>query len=165
MTGLLLILTLGAVKSLMSATGEEIGWRGLLVPELAKVTSFRNTALISGLVWASWHMPLIIGADYRGAGTPLIYSIICFAAMAVALSFIMAWLVLKSGSFWPAALFHAMHNLWIQAVFDGATVANPSTGWWTGEFGAGLAITGAIAAYLLIRTAGEPGREALPKTD
>jgi membrane protease YdiL (CAAX protease family) len=150
-TGLLLILTLAAVKSLMSATGEEIGWRGLLVPELAKVTSFRNTALISGLVWASWHMPLVLGADYRGAGTPLIYSILCFTVMAVSMSFVMAWLVLKSGSFWPAAVLHAMHNLFIQAVFDSATVGKASTGWWTGEFGAGLAITTAIAAFLILR--------------
>jgi membrane protease YdiL (CAAX protease family) len=156
--GLGLMLTMGAIKSLMSATGEEIGWRGLLVPELAKITSFRNTALISGLVWASWHMPLVIGADYRGAGTPLIYSIICFTVMAVGVSCIMAWLVLKTGSFWPGAVLHAMHNLFIQAIFDSATVPKATTAWWTGEFGAGLAITTAIAAILVFRFCGDPKR-------
>ncbi len=142
---------MGAIKSLMFTTGEEVGWRGLLVPELAKTTSFRNVALISGLIWAGWHMPLVLGADYRGGGTPVVFSILCFTVMAVAMSFIMAWITIKSASLWPAALLHASHNLFVQAVFDSATIDKGSTNWWTGEFGAGLAITTAIAAFLILR--------------
>lgn len=153
--GLLMIATVGALSGLISATGEEIGWRGLLVPELAKITSFRNTALISGAVWASWHMPLLIGADYHGEGTPIAYSLICFTAMIIALSFVTAWLTLKSGSFWPAALIHATHNLFVQNVFDGATIEGPAANWLTGEFGAGLAVTIAATAWLLVRTGGD----------
>jgi len=149
--GLLMIASVGALMGMISATGEEIGWRGLLVPELAKVTSFRNTALISGLIWAAWHMPLMIAANYHGEGTPIAYSLICFAAMIVALSFVMAWITLKSRSLWPAAVLHATHNLFVQGVFDGATVETASTNWLTSEFGAGLAITIAIAALLLVR--------------
>lgn len=37
-------LTLGMVQNLISGLGEEIGWRGLLVPELARMTSFTKTA-------------------------------------------------------------------------------------------------------------------------
>jgi membrane protease YdiL (CAAX protease family) len=152
LTGLLLIATLGALTGLLSATGEEIGWRGLLVPELAKITSFRNTALVSGVIWALWHMPLMIGANYHGEGTPIAYSLLCFAAMVVAMSFVMAWITLKSRSFWPAALLHSTHNLFVQAVFDGATIETPSTNWWTGEFGAGLVVTISIAAFVLVRS-------------
>jgi membrane protease YdiL (CAAX protease family) len=162
-TGILLILTLGMIKSLMSATGEEIGWRGLLVPELAKITNFRTTALISGLVWASWHMPLALGADYHGKGTPLLYSVLCFYVMAVSLSFIMAWAVLRSGGFWPAALLHASHNLFVQAVFDSATVERASTNWWIGEFGAGLAITISVVAYVILRGSRIEDLEAIDK--
>ncbi len=151
-TGLLLLASLGALTGLVSASGEEIGWRGLLVPELAKVTSLRNTAIISGVIWALWHMPLMIGANYHGEGTPIAYSLLCFAAMVVALSFVMAWITLKSRSFWPAALLHASHNLFVQAVFDGATIENESTNWWTGEFGAGLAIAISVAAFVLLRS-------------
>lgn len=150
-TGFLMIATLGALMGLVSATGEEIGWRGLLVPELAKVTSFRNTALISGLIWAAWHMPLMVTAGYRGEGTPLLYSLACFTLMIVALSFIMAWITLKSGSFWPAALLHSTHNLFVQGVFDSATIEGPAANWLTGEFGIGLVITVAIAAFLILR--------------
>jgi uncharacterized protein len=149
--GLMFIASFGALTGLISATGEEIGWRGLLVPELAKLTGFKNVALISGGVWAAWHMPLMIGADYHGEGTPIFYSLACFAAMIVALSFVMAWITLRSRSLWPAALLHSTHNLFVQNIFDGATVETAATNWWTGEFGAGLAIAIALAAWLLIR--------------
>jgi membrane protease YdiL (CAAX protease family) len=115
------------------------------------MTSFRNTALLSGGIWALWHMPLMILANYHGEGTPLAYSLACFAAMIVGLSFVMAWITLKSGSFWPAALLHATHNLFVQGVFDSATVETSQTNWWTSEFGAGLAIALAVAAIVLIR--------------
>src|SRR5205085_7195504 len=91
---------LGSVQSLLSATGEELGWRGFLVPTLARMTTFGRTALISGAIWAAWHVPLILFADYN-AGTPAWYGVPCFAAMVVALAVVLAWLRLRSGSVWP----------------------------------------------------------------
>lgn len=149
--GIAMLATLGTLSGLVSATGEEIGWRGLLVPELAKLTNFRNTALLSGAVWASWHMPLLIGANYHGEGTPIAYSLICFTAMAIALGTVMAWLTLRSASLWPAALLHATHNLFVQGLFDSATVNRGQAHWLTSEFGLGLAVTLTIAAVLLAR--------------
>lgn len=152
--GLLLIATAGALGGLISAAGEEIGWRGLLVPELAKITSFRNTALLSGAIWATWHMPLIIGANYRGEGTTILYSMGCFTAMIIALSVVMAWITMRSSSLWPAVLLHATHNLFVQTVFDGALIEGPNANWLTGEFGVGLAVTISIAAALLWKFGG-----------
>jgi membrane protease YdiL (CAAX protease family) len=152
LTGVLLIASAGLIGTLISGTGEEIGWRGLLVPELAKITSFRNTALISGLIWAAWHMPLVLGANYRGEGTSLAYSVVCFTLMVLALSFLMAWITLLSGSLWPAALLHAAHNLFVQSIFDYATFETKRVDWLTGEFGVGIALTIAVAAWLLTRS-------------
>ncbi len=132
-------LVVGSLQSLLSATGEELGWRGFLVPAIARTKSFRMTALISGATWAGWHFPLILGADYNG-GTPPWYSVLCFAVMVVAMGFPFAWLRLRSGSVWPAAILHASHNLFIQAFFDRVTVDTGPTRWLTGEFGAGLAL-------------------------
>ena len=42
--------TFGLVGSMSRALGEEIGWRGFLVPEMSKTFSFTATALISGIV-------------------------------------------------------------------------------------------------------------------
>ena len=131
----------------------------MLVPELAKITGFRNTALLSGAIWAAWHMPLIIGANYHGVGTPVAFSAICFVAMIMAFGVIMAWITLKSRSLWPAALLHSVHNLIIQTVLDGATVAGPKTAWLTGEFGIGLAVTVALAAALVLHFGGIPRRD------
>lgn len=151
LAGLALLFSLGVLMSVVSATGEEIGWRGLLVPELAKLTGFRNLSLISGAIWGLWHMPLILFANYHGEGTSTLYSLGCFLVMIVGLSFLMAWLRLSSGSLWPAALLHATHNLFVQGVFDGATVNGGPPDYWVGEFGAGLALTIGISAYILTR--------------
>ena len=145
-----LILTVGLFDKVSRALGEEIGWRGLLVPELLKVTSFRNTALISGLVWALWHFPLIIFADYKAAGTPVPFQLGCFAVMVVSSSFLYAWLRMRSGSVWPAALLHAAHNLLIQSLLDQATVNRSGAFYLTTEFGAGIAACTVLVAWLVL---------------
>ncbi len=139
--------TLGMIPSSFSALGEELGWRGFLVPELSKVTSFGWVGFLSGLIWASWHMPLIIGADYHG-DNPTWYSIACFAIMVIAMGYVFAWIRLKSGSVWPAMLLHASHNLFVQAIFNPLTRKTPFINYTIGEFGAGLAI--ALVAVALI---------------
>ena len=100
----------------------------------------------------------MIAADYRGEGTPILYSLACFALMIVGLSFIMAWITLRSGSLWPAALLHASHNLFVQGIFDAATVEGPAANWLTSEFGIGLAVTVAIAAFLVARSGTSGGK-------
>jgi membrane protease YdiL (CAAX protease family) len=95
--------TVGIVPSSATALGEEIGWRGFLVPELAKVTSFTKVALLSGFGWAMWHYPLFLFADY-GAGMPKLFSMTCFTISVVGLSFLYAWMRLASGTVWTAVL-------------------------------------------------------------
>jgi membrane protease YdiL (CAAX protease family) len=148
--GVAFFLFAGTLQSLVSATGEELGWRGFLVPALAQRFSFARVAVISGAIWAAWHMPLIIFADYNG-GTPAWYSVLCFAVMVVALGFPFAWLRLRSGSVWPAAILHASHNLFVQAFFDRVTVDTGPTRWLTSEFGAALALAVVATAWLFWR--------------
>lgn len=45
---------------LMAALGEEIGWRGFLLPRLQHRFGILTSALIIGVVWGLWHLP----ADY-----------------------------------------------------------------------------------------------------
>jgi membrane protease YdiL (CAAX protease family) len=68
--------SLGLVGKISCALGEEIGWRGFLVPELSKVVGFPGIGLISGLMWAVYHypvLPVLIFADYN-AGAPAWYN-------------------------------------------------------------------------------------------
>lgn len=148
---LFLIGSIGMVHSVANGLGEEIGWRGFLVPELFKTMGLTGTALFSGLVWALWHYPVLIGADYN-AGTPTWYGLTCFTVMVLALSFIFAWMRLKSGSLWTAALLHASHNLYVQGIFTPLTRKSGNTAWFFDEFGIVLPIvTIAFAIFFWTR--------------
>ncbi|MGD2115653.1 MAG: type II CAAX endopeptidase family protein [Acidobacteriota bacterium] len=143
----------GLVPNAIFALGEEIGWRGFLVPELRRATTFTRTALLSGLVWAAWHMPLILFAGYR-AETPVWFGVVCFTVLVVGVSVPLAWLRLKSGSLWTAMFLHAGHNLYIQSFFDRLTTDAGPTEWIVGEFGAGLALVAAGVGFLFWRRRG-----------
>lgn len=145
--GIALTGTFGLVISISHALGEEIGWRGFLVPELSRTTSFTATAFISGIVWSLWHYPVLIWGDYN-AGTPTWYGLTCFTVMVISLSFIFAWMRLKSGSLWTGAILHASHNLYIQAIFTPLTQNTGKTAWFIDEFGCVLpAIAVVFAIY------------------
>lgn len=149
----LLIITFGVLQSGVSATGEEIGWRGLLVPVLALRLNFTGVALASGLVWALWHYPLIVFGTYNSSA-PRWVALLCFTIMIIATGAMAAWLRLKTGSVWPAAMLHACHNAVIQWLLDPMTVETGRGAWFAGEFGVALAFTSALFAIPIWRTAG-----------
>jgi len=141
----------GMIGSLARALGEETGWRGFLLPRLTGQFGFTAGCLLSGCIWAVWHYPVLLGADYN-AGTDPRYALACFTVMVIAMAFVMGWLRLKSGSLWPCALMHASHNLFIQAVLDRMTAPVGRALYITTEFGAGLALTAcAFAVFFWLR--------------
>lgn len=139
--------TFGLIRYITYGLGEEIGWRGFLVPELAKITGFSQTALISGLIWSVWHYPVLLFADYN-SGTPAWYGLTCFTVMVVGISYPYAWLRLKSGSLWTGAILHGSHNLFIQSVFTPLTYDTGITEYVIDEFGAALAIVSVVVAFI-----------------
>lgn len=147
---LLISMSLGFLKAFTTAFGEEIGWRGFLVKEFSNLTSYTNASWIIGIVWAVWHIPGILFVGYN-AGTSPYFAIPCFTVMIMSLTFIMNWIRLRSGSLWTGAIFHASHNLFIQGVFDLMTKDNEFTKYFTTEFGIGMALIYAIAAYFFWR--------------
>lgn len=138
----------GLLGGLISGTGEELGWRGMLLPELMKITSFNKATLITGAVWTLWHLPLILFADYITPGIPRWYGVIMFTLMVTGLNFVFSWLRSQSGSFWPAAVLHASHNLFIQSIFTPLTHQNHATPYIIDEFGVGLALVGLVLALI-----------------
>lgn len=157
---LVLIAVNGTVGMLVAfgAIGEELGWRGFLVPELYKHYDFTKTSLISGAIWAIYHWPLLIlllGPRLGVSPLPmLVFSLIA----GIGLSTIMAWLRLRSGSVWTAVIFHMALNIHNQGFFENLTI---ETSWLTnyisGEHGLMLAIVSSAAAYLFWRK-----RDSLP---
>jgi membrane protease YdiL (CAAX protease family) len=145
----LLQATVGIIRACAYALGEEIGWRGFLVPELARALSFTQVSIVSGVVWATWHYPAILFAGYN-SGTAW-YGLACFTVMIVGISFVFAWMRLRSGSLWTGMILHGSHNLFVQSVFDQFTTDTGRTQYVTSEFGAALAIAAAAAAFIAWR--------------
>ena len=133
--------------------GEELAWRGYLVPELAKLTNFRNVALISGAIWAVWHWPLIFFAaevtDFDKA--PVWFTLPVFSATIVSAGVVMAWLTLQTGSLWPAVTFHGSQNAITQAFFAEYTSESGNTAYYVSEVGILIAAAWVVAAYLFWR--------------
>jgi membrane protease YdiL (CAAX protease family) len=140
------VATGGVIQNASMTLGEEIGWRGFLVPELAKRMSYTKTSLVSGLIWAAWHSPLLLFADYN-VGTNRWYALGCFSLTCISMSFMLAWLRLKSDSLWPPVLFHASHNVFFPIVFDNLTQNTGHTLLYTTVFGAAPACTSALLAF------------------
>jgi membrane protease YdiL (CAAX protease family) len=130
--------TLLVLLGSLAALGEEIGWRGLLVPELAKRTRFTTVALLSGVIWAVWHYPLLLHGALQTSEPPPWYAVGCFTVLIVAMSFPMAWLRLRSGSLWPAVLFHAAHNAVIQQYLTPLTARTTQANYFVDETGAAM---------------------------
>lgn len=113
--------TIVFLMTLPSVLGEEIAWRGLLVPELSKFMSLTGVALVSGFVWASWHWPLMIFGLYGNDVAPLYYQLLCFTLYLMSLSVIMSYLRFKTGSLWTAVIFHISNNVFMEKVFTPLT--------------------------------------------
>jgi membrane protease YdiL (CAAX protease family) len=102
---LVLAFTLGLIFALI----EEIGMRGYLLPKLLPLGR-RRALLLVGLVHAAWHMPLIFLTPlYHTAGNRLIV-LPLFVGTIVAAGFVFGYLRIYSGSVWPAAIAHSVHN-------------------------------------------------------
>lgn len=154
------------IPSMISALGEEIGWRGFLVPELANWIGFRGAAILSGVVWALWHMVSIVFGGYGAQGTPKAYQIGCFTAMVITSAVVLAWLRMQSGSIWPTVVMHATHNALIQLFFDAITEDTGRTAYFVGEFGIALVIPlAAMAWYFLKYPASHLRGSVVPKPE
>lgn len=102
-SGLFAGLTLNAVF----AFGEEIGWRGYLL-KLFKGKSFLATALWTGIIWGFWHAPLILnGHNYPQHPIAGVFMMI---GMCVALTPMLMYFRLKSGSVIVPAIMHGTFN-------------------------------------------------------
>ncbi|MFT6699554.1 MAG: membrane protease YdiL (CAAX protease family) [Porticoccaceae bacterium] len=146
-----LLLTVGVIKNLGSTLGEEIGWRGFFIFELRKVMSFKSLTIISGVIWAIYHFP-IIHLIY-GNGQNLLLHISAFTIMIIGMSVILAYYTFKSNSLWPAAIYHSVHNIYIQKICTPLTITNDNTTFWIDEYGFMIPIVTTIFAVYFWRKA------------
>ncbi len=92
--------------------GEELGWRGYMMPKLIKLFGMGKAVIIGGVIWGIWHWPLTyaghnFGTDYKG------YPWVGFGGMiflCIFMGILLTFVTVKTGSVWPAAIQHAVNN-------------------------------------------------------
>jgi len=98
---------------------EEIGWRGLLLPELLKKQSKFFASLIVGVIWVIWHFPLWFVKDSPQADLNL--GLFAITVISMSYLFTILW---ETRSIGMCILFHAFFNSY------GTTMNTPSINPW-----------------------------------
>ncbi len=106
--------TLNIVTTIASMTviflGEEIGWRGYMLPRVQQLTSRRRAGLVTGFVHGCFHLPLIlIATTYDEFGSrwfvaPMVVATLTFGGV------FYAYLWDRTHSVWPVAMAHGTIN-------------------------------------------------------
>ncbi|OKI08092.1 hypothetical protein A6A06_35165 [Streptomyces sp. CB02923] len=161
----LLVWVLGGLYGLLSALGEELGWRGYMLTRLVKAEVPRPV-LVTGVIWALWHMPIILGGVYLAdsGGSTLVIALL-FALSILLQNQMICHLRLSSGSVWPCVAYHAVWNAVIQGALAPATTG--SHAWYlVGEQGIILLTVNLAGLALLIGSRLAPrGRPAVLHAD
>ncbi|TJY35955.1 CPBP family intramembrane glutamic endopeptidase [Pontimicrobium aquaticum] len=133
--GVILLGTVEVIRASATTLGEEIGWRGFFIYELRKVLSFAGVSVFSGIIWAAWHWPLLVYYSNN-----VLLEFITFFIVIISMSFIMTYYTFKSNSLWPAVIFHAVSNVYVQKILPPLTEQVEGSEHWLGENGIMFAI-------------------------
>lgn len=89
------------------AFGEELGWRGFLLPKLMPLGEW-NAIILSNVIWGLWHAPAIVqGHNYPGYP---VWGILMMVVFTMLVGIIFSWLYLNTESPWTPALAHGSLN-------------------------------------------------------
>jgi membrane protease YdiL (CAAX protease family) len=125
---LVLAVFIAPVVNFIPCLGEELGWRGFLLPNLLEKFSALKATLISGVIWGVWHAPLIAMGHNYGLGYPTypfggIFSMTVFC---VFLGSIFSYVTIKAKSCIPAVIGHAMFNGFAASGLLFSSITNPN---------------------------------------
>ncbi len=101
-------LTIAPIINMIFALGEELGWRGYLLPKLMPLGQW-PAILLSGAIWGIWHAPTTILHGYNFPQHPYLGVLVGLVGF-ILLGTILSWLYLKARSPWIAALCHGAFN-------------------------------------------------------
>jgi membrane protease YdiL (CAAX protease family) len=149
----------GLIISMFLALGEEIGWRGYLLPHLLPLGRTRGL-LLSGLLQGIWHLPLILLTPFYHTGGDRWTVVILFLLTLTVAGVFYGYLRLTSNSVWPGALAHGAFNMFL-TTFAAMTVAVTTADvleYWAGESGVITLLEVTLgAAWLIYRLQRQPG--------
>ena len=85
---------------------EEVGWRGVLQPELEKILPFSIATVITSVIWTMWHIPLF----FIDGSSQSYVDFRAFSILLIGLSFAQAIIYRYSKNVWLCVLFHCSLN-------------------------------------------------------
>ncbi|MDR5701071.1 CPBP family intramembrane glutamic endopeptidase [Agromyces aerolatus] len=137
------------VVNCFAAFGEEVGWRGWLLPALRPLGTW-PALLISGAIWGVWHAPLILlGYNYQRSDLAGVGFMVVFCVL---VGILIGWLRLRSASVWPAVVAHAALNTAVSAFLIFVDARDLPAGPWGSLLGWPGWILLALAAVVLLVT-------------
>lgn len=137
------------VATVTGSLGEELGWRGYLLPHLRQMGEGK-ALLLSGLLWGFWHLPIMLFTNQYHGGMNLWAYFPLFLATIVFVSFAIGYTRLRSDSVWPAALMHSAANVAWNVYHYYYTATSPITDYVTGDAGlVQLVLYGAVALWVV----------------
>lgn len=92
----------------LAAFGEELGWRGHLLPHLLPLGQ-KKALLISGLIWGLWHVPFVLLLGF-GFYDNVWLGVLFFTTVITLLGVFVGYWRIRSGSTWLAAWAHGVFN-------------------------------------------------------
>lgn len=103
---------MGPLLNIATTFGEEWGWRGYLMPKLARRMSITPTLLISGVIWGLWHAPIIALGHNYGLGYPgfPLTGILAMCAFCTVVGIFLSYVTIRTGSSLAAAFGHGALN-------------------------------------------------------
>jgi membrane protease YdiL (CAAX protease family) len=120
------LLTFFVLSIVTGAAGEELGWRGFLLPRLQRRFNALVSSLIVGVVWAIWHLPLWFLPGCGWDATPYW----AFALSAVSSSVLITFVFNNTGaSLLMASIIHFSLNFGMGVVRMFGLLPSPREAW------------------------------------
>lgn len=99
---------------------EEIGWRGVLQPQLERRFPFLAAALIEGVIWSVWHIPLWFVPNTTQSDM----NFTAFALYCITLGCTLAAVYRLTKSIWACVLVHAWGNTTLGGMYTLTSLTN-----------------------------------------
>lgn len=104
-----LMFAAGVAFTSVLSFGEEVAWRGWLLPALLPLGVW-PAMLVTGFLHGAWHLPaILLTPHYHGEGSPWLI-VPGFLAVLTLAGVAYGYVRLSTGSLWPAVLVHAAFN-------------------------------------------------------
>lgn len=111
-TSIVLLQISTAIIMSFYAFGEELGWRGYMMPKLEKLIGAPSSIFVGGIIWGLWHAPLIcsghsFGTKYKGFPFTGI-GLMCVSCILIGC--ILTYITKRTKSIYPASILHMVNN-------------------------------------------------------